>query len=393
MASAGITTTETTAAPEHDTLSSTPSETMIESQMREIENLTPEERLEYDNEIEEVLRSMHAEGAPAIDENTAKALQDNASWRMIQFLKRKRDLSKNKDATFKLRLKSSHGFKGGSDLLTCDLARSLRAAMGMDAHQALPSKHCYISRIDIEHANNSLNIDTGLKVQGGKIRGSCVCGVSLEDADSESTQDNHLVVMPSNSTLPAMQNIYTSRGFEETDTFLKYGDALKYNIHGAVHTEIPTSASVDYISPFTLGDQELQSIETEDFTSFLTDRQLNKDWKIHGDYYLHLLAKNYKNFEKPATFMTRPSVVKGSEDIWALTYNKKDRDMLCANIDNKIMKALKEHIIDLDDPSEKQLKFEFVSAHNDYDGVPKVQEDASAKDHVGALLSVTAVFV
>jgi len=369
-------------------------ESMYDQLQREIEAMTPEQREAYDTEISEIEASLSNKDSPPIDEVTRKALLDNAGWRMIQYQKKKAAMDKQSTAKSTVRLMSSHGFDGSHDVLTVDLGRCLRAAMGINASDPLPSRHCYIQNIDLVHANNTFKkMDVGLKVQGDKLRGSCICGVSLENEGSENLQENHLVVVPSNSTLPSMESVYTSRGFEETDTFLKYGDALKYNIRGAVHTEIPTSASVDYISPFTLGPEELQSIHTEDFSSILAERQSNPAWKTHGDYFLHLLAKNYKTFEKPAAFMTRPSIVKGSDDIWALTYAKSDCEQLCKSIDTKIMAELKSHIIDLENPAERALKFQFMSAHVDEDGMPVKAEGGARDNHVGVVLKVTAAFV
>lgn len=368
--------------------------TMHEQSLRQIESMSEEDRALHAQEMKEIHDSLYSPTAPPIDENTAKALQDNASWRMIEYLTKKSDLSDNNIVSFNVRVRSNHNFDGSSDVLTVDLRRSLRAALGVDASAKLPSKHCYIRNMDVVHANNTYtDMDASIKVQGDKLRGSCVCAVAVDEAGREHMEENHLMVIPAQSSLHHVPGVYTSRGFEKTDTFLKYGDALKYNIRGAVHTMIPTSASVDYISPFTLGDAELQSITTEDFSSIISERQNNNSWKTNGDYFLHLLAKNYKTFEKPAAFMTRPSVVNGSQDIWALTYAKSDCDQLCNSIDSKIMRELRAHIIDLDNPAERAIKFEFSSAQLDLSGEPTNIKHMKEEDHVGVLMKVTAVFV
>lgn len=369
--------------------------TMHEQSLRQIENMSEEDRALHAQEMKEIHDSLYNPSAPPIDVNTAKALQDNASWRMIEYLNKKSNLSNKDTVTFDVHARSTHGYDGTGDVLTVDMMRCLRAALGIDASSKLPSKHCYIRNIDIMHATNTFpTMDTSLRLKGDKLRGSCVCAVSEEHAGREHMEENHLMVIPAKSSLAHLPSVYTSRGFEKTDTFLKYGDALKYNIRGAVHTMIPTSASVDYISPFTLGDGELQSITTEDFSSIIADRQNNVEWKTNGDYFLHLLAKNYKTFEKSAAFMTRPSIVKGSQDIWALTYAKSDCDALCKSIDTKIMNELRSHIIDLDNPEERALKFEFASAHLDHMGNPEpLAKVADVDDHVGVLMKVTAVFV
>ena len=57
------------------------------------------------------------------------------------------------------------------------------------------------------------------------------------------------------------------------------------------------------------------------------------------------------------------------------------------------MAELKSHIIDLENPAERALKFQFMSARVDEDGMPVKAEGGARDNHVGAVLKVTAAFV
>jgi hypothetical protein len=202
----------------------------------------------------------------------------------------------------------------------------------------LPSNCCYVQKLVVEDALNSLPRDVHLTCrQSGRVLGNYVKG-QIPGEDSGRRTEPSLFVVHSGAQMHLSdggREVYQSGEFTEGDQFKNYLPALKKDVEDSV-TVINGGNAVEYISPHAV---------------------LSEDDVLKGDWFVDVMHNNPTSFKHPVQAIRTPA---GEENTWvcSLRMHPEDWSELNKAVQHNVIKPLREHIIDLDvDP---QLHLELV---------------------------------
>ena len=238
----------------------------------------------------------------------------------------------------------------GPKCCSLDLVEACKAAWAKNG-SILPSNNIVLDKLTITSTHSNLRQPTRLtclnssKVPGGFVQGT-VRGKQTQPGPC-------LYVVEGGATGPTGNIVVYSAGdFVNSKTFRQYNQALSKDITEQV-TEVAGANCVEYMSPWA---------SSLDDASDSTNSQKKSDW------FVQVMYNNPEAFDNPVQAVRSPKQ-EGDGYVVSLRIHKQDWDNLMAAVSSAVIEPLYQGVINIADPEESSLEFEFQhTAHDDWEG-------------------------
>lgn len=233
----------------------------------------------------------------------------------------------------------------GPKCCSLDLVEACKAAWAKNG-SVLPSNNIVLNELSITSTHSNLLQPARLtclnssKVPGGFVQGT-VRGKQTQPGPC-------LYVVEGGASGPTgSMVVYSSGEFVHSKTFRQYNQALSKDITEQV-TEVAGANCVEYMSPWA---------------SSLDDDQDNSQKK--SDWFVQVMYNNPEAFDNPVQAVRSPRQ-EGDGYVVSLRIHKQDWDNLMAAVSSAVIEPLYQGVINIADPEESSLEFEFQ--HTAHDG-------------------------